>query len=90
MVIAERRFEGEWRTLQFANYVFDASVEDIFNTLSSGGCLCMAPTAMMLDDLPSVIAQLRVRQAILTPTVARLMTPDQVRNIFTLVVMKRF
>jgi hypothetical protein len=49
--------------------------------------LCMAPTAMMLDDLPSVIAQMRVRQAILTPTVARLMTPNQVRNIFTLVLM---
>ena len=30
------RVTSLWRTLQFANYVFDASVEDIFNTLSSG------------------------------------------------------
>ena len=36
MLQAENREEGEWRTLQFANYVFDASVQDIFNTLSSG------------------------------------------------------
>ena len=36
MLDAEQRREGEWRTLQFANYVFDASVQDIFNTLSSG------------------------------------------------------
>ena len=36
MLEAEGRFYGEWRTLQFANYVFDASVQDIFNTLSSG------------------------------------------------------
>lgn len=36
MVEAEGRTKGEWRTLQFANYVFDASVQDIFNTLSSG------------------------------------------------------
>ena len=36
MLPAENREKGEWRTLQFANYVFDASVQDIFNTLSSG------------------------------------------------------
>ena len=36
MLQAEGRMNGEWRTLQFANYVFDASVQDIFNTLSSG------------------------------------------------------
>ncbi|KAI0920315.1 Nonribosomal Peptide Synthase (NRPS) [Taiwanofungus camphoratus] len=85
MVIAERRFEGEWRVLQFANYVFDASVEDIFNTLSSGGCLCMAPMAMMLSDLPGVMTQMRVRQAILTPTVARLITPEQVPTLNRLI-----
>ncbi len=36
MLEVEGRMDGEWRTLQFANYVFDASVQDIFNTLSSG------------------------------------------------------
>ena len=36
MLEAEGRMDSEWRTLQFANYVFDASVQDIFNTLSSG------------------------------------------------------
>ncbi|KAI0314323.1 putative nonribosomal peptide synthase [Amylostereum chailletii] len=85
MLAAEKRFQGEWRTLQFANYVFDASVEDIFNTLSSGGCLCMAPTAMMLSDLASVMTQMRVRQAILTPTVARLMKPEQVPTLSRLI-----
>ncbi|KAL9038443.1 MAG: hypothetical protein Q9180_003132 [Flavoplaca navasiana] len=73
---AEGRDTGEWRTLQFANYVFDASVQDIFNTLSSGGTLCMAPTEKLLSELPNVINEMQVKQAILTPTVAKLIQPE--------------
>ena len=78
MLQAETRHNGRWRTLQFANYAFDASIQDIFNTLSSGGCLCMTSSEALLSDLPGVISEMDVRQAILTPTVARLMSPDRV------------
>jgi amino acid adenylation domain-containing protein len=86
MEVAEGRNNGEWRTLQFANYVFDASVQDIFNTLSTGGTLCMAPTEALLSDLPGAINALHVKQAIITPTVAKLITPVEVPTLQTLIV----
>ncbi|EPS32046.1 hypothetical protein PDE_07005 [Penicillium oxalicum 114-2] len=86
MAVAEGRYAGEWRTVQFANYVFDASVQDIFNTLSTGGTLCMAPSDKMQSDLPGVINEMNAHQAILTPTVARLMDPEEIPSFHTLIV----
>jgi len=86
MEVAEGRNQGEWRTLQFANYVFDASVQDIFNTLSTAGTLCMAPTETLLSELPGAINRMRVKQAIITPTVAKLIAPAEVPTLKTLIV----
>ncbi|KAB2573445.1 Nonribosomal peptide synthetase 3 [Lasiodiplodia theobromae] len=86
MEVAESRGEGEWRTLQFANYVFDASVQDFFNTLSTRGTLCMAPTESLLSDLAGMINKMAVKQAILTPTVAKLLKPEEVPTFETLIV----
>lgn len=83
---AEGRADGEWRTLQFANYVFDASVQDVFNTLSTRGTLCMAPTEKLLSDLAGAVNAMGVRQAILTPTVAKLLSPGEVPTLTTLIV----
>jgi amino acid adenylation domain-containing protein len=85
MLDAEGRDRSTWRTIQFANYVFDASVQDIFNTLSSGGTLCMADSDEMLSNLAGVINKMDVRQAILTPTVARMISPEDVPGFETLI-----
>ncbi|KAF4497413.1 non-ribosomal peptide synthetase [Fusarium agapanthi] len=86
MIQVEGRNQGLWRTLQFANYVFDASVQDFFNTLSSGGTLCMAPTDVLLSDIAGCINRMDVRQAIITPTVAKLLNPADVPRFETLIV----
>ncbi|KAF5539387.1 non-ribosomal peptide synthetase [Fusarium mexicanum] len=86
MIQVEGRNQGVWRTLQFANYVFDASVQDFFNTLSSGGTLCMAPTDILLSDIAGCINRMDVRQAIITPTVAKLLNPADVPRFETLIV----
>ncbi|KAJ3943183.1 uncharacterized protein N0V96_007418 [Colletotrichum fioriniae] len=86
MAQVEGRFEGTWRVLQFANYVFDASVQDFFNTLSTGGTLCMAPTETLLSDIAGCINRMDVRQAIITPTVAKLFSPNDVPGFETLIV----
>ncbi|KAG8156484.1 hypothetical protein KVR01_013588 [Diaporthe batatas] len=87
MAAVEGRCEGRrWRTLQFANYVFDASVQDFFNTLSTGGTLCMAPAEALLSDLAGYVNRMGARQAILTPTVARLLRPADVPGLEKLIV----
>ncbi|CVL02586.1 non-ribosomal peptide synthetase [Fusarium mangiferae] len=86
MIQVEGRNQGVWRTLQFANYVFDASVQDFFNTLSSGGTLCMAQTDVLLSDIAGCINRMGVRQAIITPTVAKLLNPADVPRFETLIV----
>ncbi|KAF2490825.1 acetyl-CoA synthetase-like protein, partial [Lophium mytilinum] len=78
MADVEGQHEGGWRTLQFSNYVFDASVLDIFTTLSTGGTLCMAPMERLMSDIASRINAMRVQKALLTPTVANLFRPEQV------------
>lgn len=86
MATVEGRHRGTWRTLQFANYVFDASVQDFFNTLSTGGTLCMAPTERLLSDIVGCINAMDVKQAIITPTVARLFKPADVPGFEKLIV----
>ncbi|KAF6826568.1 nonribosomal peptide synthase (Bacitracin synthase 3) [Colletotrichum plurivorum] len=86
MAEVEGRHQGTWRTLQFANYVFDASVQDFFNTLSTGGTLCMAPTDVLLSDITGCINRMDARQSIITPTVAKLFSPDDVPRFETLIV----
>ncbi|RDW70380.1 hypothetical protein BP5796_08777 [Coleophoma crateriformis] len=86
MIDLENRRTGEWRALQFSNYIFDASILDIFNTLNSGGTLCMAPTARLLNDLSGVINEMDVTHSFLTPTVARLITPHEVPTLQTLTI----
>ncbi|GKT45446.1 nonribosomal peptide synthase sidE [Colletotrichum spaethianum] len=86
MAQVEGRFQGTWRTLQFANYVFDASVQDFFNTLSTGGTLCMAPMETLLSDIVGCINRMNARQSIITPTVAKLFGPKDVPGFETLIV----
>ena len=84
MVKFEGRERGEWRALQFSNYIFDASVLDIFNTLSSGGTLCMAPNERLLSDLVGVINEMKVTHSFFTPTVLRLLNPKDVPTLKSL------
>ncbi|OOF92826.1 hypothetical protein ASPCADRAFT_133220 [Aspergillus carbonarius ITEM 5010] len=87
MLQAEGRHRGkeQWRALQFANYAFDASIQDLANTLSSGGCLCMAPPDRLLSDLAGVIREVGATCAILTPTVADTLQPEEVPTLQTLI-----
>ncbi|CZS75139.1 unnamed protein product [Fusarium graminearum] len=78
-------FNPDVRVLQFAPYVFDVSIGEIFACLVSGGCLCIASESSLMDDLPLCIQQLDVNFAVLTPTFARTLTPSEVPSLKTLV-----
>lgn len=72
------------RVLQFAAYVFDVSLEDIFTTLLRGGCVCVPSEEERMNDLSGAINRMDVNTACLTTTVADLIHPDAVPKLQTL------
>jgi amino acid adenylation domain-containing protein/non-ribosomal peptide synthase protein (TIGR01720 family) len=74
----------ESRVLQFAAYTFDESIEDVFSTLIAGGTICIPSDVDRLNDLSGAINRLRANWAILTPTVASLIEPEDVSSLKTI------
>ena len=61
---------GALRYLQFAAYVFDLSIFDMFYTWAHGGTVCFAPLDLLLTRLVDVAVALRVTHALFTPAVS--------------------
>jgi amino acid adenylation domain-containing protein len=66
------------RVLQFAAYTFDASIGDIFITLLQGGCICVPSEYERMNELAGAIVRMKVTAACLTPSVVRVLHPDEV------------
>ncbi|KAL8792919.1 MAG: hypothetical protein Q9195_004496 [Heterodermia aff. obscurata] len=73
------------RILQFASHTFDLSVLEILGTLTTGGCICIPADLERLDHVDNFITKARVNYAILTPSVARTVSPMDVPGLKTLV-----
>ena len=86
MIHIEKRSEGQWRPSQFSNYMFDASVLEILNTLNFGGTPCLALTERLHYELTEVINEMDVNHSFFTPTVARLLSPEDFSTLRTLIV----
>ncbi|KAG0155644.1 hypothetical protein PDIDSM_2817 [Penicillium digitatum] len=69
------------RMLHFASYSFDASNFEALTTFIAGGCLCVPSEDMRKNDLASAITKLQVNAMFLTPTVSRLLTPDDIPTV---------
>jgi non-ribosomal peptide synthetase component F len=65
------------RVLQFASYSFDASLVEILSTLMSGGCVCVPSEEDRLNNLSKAMNALRVNTAVITPSVAALLSPEE-------------
>ena len=75
----------ESRVFQFTSYVFDVHLQDVFCTLSRGGCVCIASEAQLLNELGRALASSRADLVQLTPTVAGLVEPETVPDLKILV-----
>ncbi|KAI3613362.1 hypothetical protein CBS9595_004195 [Malassezia furfur] len=64
------RVPGQLRYLQFAAYVFDLSIFDIFYTWAHAGTVCFAPLALLLNHLAPVARALEVTHTLFTPAVS--------------------
>lgn len=82
------RFRGlspRSRVYDFAAYAFDVSISNLFATLAAGGCLCVPSDEDRRNDLVGSIVSLRANVADLTPSVARLLLPEKIPGLETLV-----
>ncbi|QSZ28506.1 hypothetical protein DSL72_003003 [Monilinia vaccinii-corymbosi] len=85
MLAFQRLFDGHWTTdskwLQFASFHFDVSVLEQFWSWSVGICVASAPRDLIFEDIPSAIQQLGITHIDLTPSLARLLHPDDVPSL---------
>lgn len=78
-------FAGKWdensRSLQFASLHFDVSVMEHFWPWSAGFCVVSTPRDVLFADLPGALRRLDITHIDLTPSLARLITPDLVPSL---------
>ncbi|KAK5637353.1 hypothetical protein RRF57_013065 [Xylaria bambusicola] len=74
-------FSASTRTLQFAAYTFDIGFTEIFTTLLFGGCICVPSDNERLTAIEASINRMNVNLCFLTPTVSRLIRPNQVPSV---------
>ncbi|KAK4938609.1 NRPS protein [Elasticomyces elasticus] len=85
MLAFQRIFKGRWnessRWLQFASFHFDVSVLEQYWSWSVGICVTSAPRDLLFEDLPGTIRTLKITHLDLTPSLARLLTPEEVPDL---------
>lgn len=74
----------ESRVFQFASYAFDVTIFDTLMTLTVGGCVCVPSDTERSNDLANAIQHFRATHLSLTPTVARILDPEDFPTLQTL------
>ncbi|KAI2478308.1 Peptide synthetase, partial [Pyrenophora tritici-repentis] len=83
-------YSSSTRAYQFSSYNFDISIVETLGVLTHGGCLCVPSEDERINALEGSIALSDANSIILTPTVARMLSPDKVPSLRTLVVGGEF
>nr|XP_023907979.1 nonribosomal peptide synthetase 2-like [Quercus suber] len=85
MLSFQRLFAGRWssasRWLQFASYWFDVSVLEQYWSWSVGITVVGARRDLVLEDLPAFIESQKITHIDLTPSLARLLKPEDVPSL---------
>ncbi|KAJ5782044.1 hypothetical protein N7457_003818 [Penicillium paradoxum] len=77
-------FTTESRIYDFSSYSFDASVGQTFTALAAGACLCVPREQDRENNLAQSITSLRANVVALTPSVARLLHPNDTPTLQSL------
>ncbi|KAJ5527964.1 hypothetical protein N7513_012123 [Penicillium frequentans] len=85
MLAFQRLFSPHWdedsRWLQFASFHFDVSVLEQYWSWSVGICVTSCPRDLLFENLPGTIQKLQITHIDLTPSLARLVHPDEVPSL---------
>jgi amino acid adenylation domain-containing protein/non-ribosomal peptide synthase protein (TIGR01720 family) len=73
------------RVLQLASYSFDVSIMETFTALMNGACVCIPHQATVSSSLASVINEMRITWAFLTPSLARVINPADITDMRSIV-----
>ena len=79
--------EANSRILQYASYVFDASILETLTTLMIGATVCIPSEHARVNDLAAAINDMRVDWTCLTPSVINFLKPSMVPGLKTLILM---
>ncbi|KAJ5230976.1 nonribosomal peptide synthase [Penicillium chrysogenum] len=72
------------RVLDFCSYAFDVCWSNFLHTISAGGCLCIPSNAERQSNLGELFRKYGITYAALTPTVARLVDPEEAKGLETI------
>ncbi|KAJ3020325.1 hypothetical protein HKX48_000986 [Thoreauomyces humboldtii] len=78
-------YDATSRVLNFARYIFDVSITDIFGTLAAGGTVLLVPQEELMNNLSAVIVATKTTSANLTPSVASTLQHEDVPNLKSLI-----
>ncbi|KAL6163153.1 NRPS [Exserohilum turcicum] len=73
------------RMYQFAAFTFDACILEIFTTLMYGGTICVPSEDERMSDIAGFINRKQVNTAFMTPSVVRILKPEDIPTMKTLV-----
>jgi amino acid adenylation domain-containing protein len=79
------RIDSKSRVLQFSAYTWDAILCEIFSTLDCGGTIFVPNEVERIDGLVQFLKKNELNWLFLTPTVLRLIDPEQVHQKLTIV-----
>ncbi|KAH6603875.1 hypothetical protein Trco_007321 [Trichoderma cornu-damae] len=80
-------FNETTRSFDFASHGFDMAVHNVLATLIGGGCICVPSEKDRHDNLTGALNGSKATVAILTPSVARLVSPKQMAHLKTILLM---
>lgn len=80
--LAQRiRLPETCRFYQFSSYAWDAAFGEMLMTLFRGGCICIPSEADRMNQLAQSITSMEADSILLTPTVLRLLSPQEVPTL---------
>ncbi|KAI0966021.1 hypothetical protein F4678DRAFT_466986 [Xylaria arbuscula] len=79
------RFHSNARVFDFASYSFDVAVYNVMMTLAVGACLCIPSEEQRIGQLNQTLRAMAVTMAALTPSASRLLEPENLPDLQTLI-----
>ncbi|KAB8303804.1 hypothetical protein EYC80_005178 [Monilinia laxa] len=80
------KLDSQSRCLQLSAYTFDGMVFEILTTLSVGGIVCIPSDDEKMNNITSAINRMQVNTAFMTPSFGRLILPESVPTLKTLLI----